>query len=207
MADISPEGTSTGTSPMPKLQLTLPINDEAAAQARQLLAALGVAGPYVVIHPGSGAPVKLWPASRWRGVINRFPDRDIILTGSDGERELCADIAGGLANAHDLSGQTPLEVLIEVLRGADVVAGPDSGPLHLAVATGTPTVHLYGPSDPVRYGPWGPAERHWVVSAGWTCPRCGDLSLSRDAGCGCMIAITVDQVVDAIQSLLRRDEH
>lgn len=203
----SPKGTTVETSRVPKRRLTLPANDEATFQARRLLAEHGVSRPYAVIHPGSGAAVKLWPANRWRGVISRFPELDIVLTGSDGERELCVEAAAGLRNVHDLSGTTPLDVLIELLRGANVVAGPDSGPLHLAVAAGTPTVHLFGPSDPIRYGPWGPSDRHLVVSAGWNCPRCGDLSPGREAGCGCMMAITVAQVVDAIQNQMRRDEH
>lgn len=204
---IHSEITAVQNIPPLRRHLTLPTNSEADVQARQLLAEHGVSGSYIVIHPGSGAPVKLWPASRWRAVISRFPDLDIVLTGSDGERDLCAAVTQGVGNVHDLSGQTSLEVLVELLRGADVVAGPDSGPLHLAVAAGTPTVHLYGPSDPVRYGPWGPSERHRVVSAGWTCPRCGDLSLNRAEGCGCMVAISPDHVVDAIESLRGPNEH
>lgn len=103
-----------------------------------------------------------------------------------------------------LAGSTPLPVLVELLRGASVVLGPDCGPLHLAVGAGAPTVHLFGPSDPGRYGPWGDPARHVVVSAGWSCPRCGDLSMERRPGCGCMLAITPELVIDTTRWLLHQ---
>jgi ADP-heptose:LPS heptosyltransferase len=88
------------------------------------------------------------------------------------------------------------------MRGATAVVGPDCGPLHLAVAVGTPSVHLFGPSDPVRYGPWGDPRKHRVIRAGWTCPSCGDLSMMRPVGCGCMLAIQADDVMTAIDELV-----
>jgi heptosyltransferase-2/heptosyltransferase-3 len=82
------------------------------------------------------------------------------------------------------------------------VLGPDSGALHLAVAAGAPTVHLYGPADPVKFGPWGDPARQRVVHAGRHCARCGDLSPSRPRGAACMVAITVGDVLAAARPLL-----
>lgn len=184
--------------------LHLPVDDEARERVAPLLSALPTSAPFAVIHPGAGAPVKQWLPHRWPEVVRHLRGRglQVVLTGSAGERHLCAEIAAQEPEVLDVSGRTELGELIELLRGATVVVGPDSGPLHLAVATGTPSVHLFGPADPQRYGPWGDPARHRVVHAGMTCPRCGDLSPARAPGCGCMLAITSEAVCAAIDAAL-----
>jgi heptosyltransferase-2/heptosyltransferase-3 len=202
---IVAELTGASAPPTPRSDpLELPVQDAAADVARVLLQAAGVRDDYVVVHPGAGAAVKLWPPQRWRSVIDWFQHEGlrVVVTGGDGERALVEDTVDGAPGAVSLAGQTPLDVLIETLRGATLVLGPDCGPLHLAVATGTPTVHVFGPSDPARYGPWGPAYNHRVVTANWSCPRCGDLSAARPSGCGCMLAVDVEEVLDAARRLL-----
>lgn len=176
---------------------------DAATQARSLLHSAGVDGPYAVLHPGSGAAVKLWSGSHWRQVAAGLRQRGmgVVVTGSNAEADLCEAIADG-TGAISVAGRTPLRVLLEILRGSTIAVGTDNGPMHLAVAAGTPTVHLFGPSDPGRYGPWGDPRRHRVVSAGWRCPRCGDLGPDRAEGCGCMLAITPGAVWTAIDEVL-----
>ncbi|MEX1158959.1 MAG: glycosyltransferase family 9 protein [Thermomicrobiales bacterium] len=185
-------------------RLCLPESADAAREANRLRNERGVAGRYLVIHPGSGTFVKEWPAARWKAVADAFAREDlrVILTGSPAEAEMCHDIASANPNCQSLAGQTSIPVLIELMRGAAAALGPDSGPLHLAVAAGTPTVHVFGPSGPRRYGPWGDPARHRVVSAGWSCPRCGDLSAARGPACGCMLAIQPAEVIDAARSVL-----
>ena len=182
--------------------LELAPDSGAVEAARALLAERGVGERYIVIHPGTAWPVKLWPGHRWRAVISAFPDWPVLVTGAPGEGELVRELCAGLPNAVALSGETTLPQLIEVLRGATLVAGPDTGPLHLAVATGTPTVTLYGPTSIAQFGPWGPAVRHRALSAGWRCPRCGDVA-GRPQGCGCMLAVTTAQVVGAVCEVLQ----
>lgn len=203
-ATIAAEGDLFELTP-----LSLKVDESAGATARQTLAESGISSPHVVIHPGSGADVKLWPARRWRFVARELLDDGIgvVVTGSLAESGLAGSVVEGVDGAVNLAGATPLNLLIEVLRGAAVVAGPDCGPLHLAVATGTPTVHLFGPSDPVRYGPWGDPNRHRAVSAGWSCPCCGDLSPERPAGCGCMLAIEAATVLSTIREMVHRYGH
>lgn len=200
---------ATQGGPVDLAPLSFAIDNAARNSARQMLTDAGIGPPYVVIHPGSGADVKLWPASRWRAVARDLLDDGVgvVVTGSPAEAALAAAVVDGVAGAVNLAGETPLPQLIEVLRGAVVVAGPDCGPLHLAVATGTPTVHLFGPSDPVRYGPFGDPARHRVVSAGWSCPCSGDLSPARPAGCGCMLAIETVSVLSAIREMVEQYGH
>jgi len=173
-------------------------------RARRLLDEHAAVGRFAVIHPGSGAAVKEWPVDRWGVVARALHDEglNVVLTGTASEADLCESIAARVEGAVSLAGRTPVAVLAALLRQASVVLGPDCGPLHLAVAAGAPTIHLFGPSDPTRYGPWGDAARHRVIRAGWSCPRCGDLSASRPSGCGCMLAISANAVIDAARELV-----
>lgn len=183
-----------------------PSEDEAAAK---LLRDAGISDPFVVIHPGSGAAVKLWPPRRWAavaGAIRIEHGCDIVLTGSTAEQGLIEQIQAALPEpVVSLAGQTDLRRLGAIFRRARLVCGVDSGPLHLAVAAGSPTIHLYGPSSIEDYGPWGDSIRHRVLTADMRCPRCGDLSPERPEGAGCMIAISVDAVANAAGELLSRD--
>lgn len=201
-------GWGGGDVPTPEdTPLSINRNDHARDEAAALLHSSGVYGRYAVIHPGSGAAVKLWPGSRWSQVASALLERGlaVVITGSDQERAICADVVAN-RDVINLAGQTTIDRLLEILRGATVVVGTDNGPLHLAVAAGAPTIQLFGPSDPGRYGPWGNPGKHRVVTAGWRCPRCGDLGPDRPAGCGCMLAITPECVIAAVDSLLEDDE-
>jgi len=141
--------------------------------ARQLAGA----GRLVVIHPGTGGPAKLWTAERWAAVADALAARGdvrLLLTGGPGEEALVAAVRAGMhAPAPSLAGQTSLGQLAALLRQADLVLGVDSGPLHLAAAQGTPTVHLYGPGDERRFGPWGDPARHAVLRTALWCSPCG----------------------------------
>jgi heptosyltransferase-2/heptosyltransferase-3 len=185
--------------------LELPPDPAAAERVAALLARKRIVRPYDVLHPGAAANVKLWPAHRWRAVLHAQSSRHFVVTGAESERGLVADICAGLPQATPLVGETPLPELIELLRGAQVVLGTDTGPLHLAVAVRTPSVAVFGPSSVARYGPWGDPARHRAVSAGWRCPRCEDLSKARPSGCGCMLAVEPAAVLAAQAEVLGAD--
>jgi len=186
------------------------VSDEDRAWALAWLAERGAAPnqPLVAIHPGAGAAVKQWPVEAWaevaEGITGAFRAR-IILTGSDGERALGDSLVSALAQpAINAAGETTLGRLAAIQERCALVLGSDSGPLHLAVAVGTPTVHLYGPVASSRFGPWGDPGRHVVVSAHWPCVPCNRLDwpaavLQRHA---CMSSITPGQVLAAAQTLM-----
>ncbi len=185
-----------------------------AAAAEQLLTPLAGGRRLVAIHPGSGAAVKRWRTEAWAEFTRRLSvdhGVQVVFTGSAGEAELIDPIldtlrSGGSlpAPAVSLAGQTGLSALAAVYRRCSLVIGPDSGPLHLAVAVGTPTVHLYGPVDRRTFGPWGSPQRHRVVTSNWACIPCNRLdwpvnSLNEH---GCVQDIAVEQVlVEAITLL------
>jgi heptosyltransferase-2/heptosyltransferase-3 len=96
-------------------------------------------------------------------------------------------------------------MLAAVYRRCALVVGPDSGPLHLAVAVGAPTVHLYGPVDRRTFGPWGSPQRHVVITSDWGCIPCNRLDWSERAlgEHGCVRDITVEQVLPKAVRLLQ----
>ena len=162
----------------------------------------------VAIHPGAGAAVKQWPAALWVEVADGLaerPDVRIVLTGGPGEQELAASIATRLARpALNAAGATTLGQLAALYARCALVLGSDSGPLHLAVAVDAPTVHLYGPISPVKFGPWSAPNQHVVLQTTWPCAPCNRLDwpaavLPQHA---CMAAITPDAVLRAADSLL-----
>jgi heptosyltransferase III len=190
----------------PNQLLDWPTDDALVEVTADLLRMPGDSSPRVIVHPGTGAPVKRWPEERWVhtiDVIVQETGSSVYLTGSPDEFDLCAAIADrSHSNVRNLAGSTSLFELAEIFRQVTLVLGVDSGPLHLATAVHTPSIHLYGPSDPVRYGPWGDPTKHRMVTAGMSCPDCGNLSVPRPAGCGCMTAITSARVArEAIEIL------
>lgn len=165
--------------------------------------------PLVAIHPGAGATVKQWPVSAWVQVAVRLAEDGarIMLTGSAAERPLTQAVAAGLPQgALDAAGETSLGRLAALYERAAVVLGPDCGPLHLAVAVGTPTVHLYGPADPAKFGPWGDPARHIVLKTNWTCAPCNRLDWPAEVlpQHACMASISPEDVVRAALPLAFR---
>ena len=163
-------------------------------------------GP-VAIHPGSGAPVKRWRPEAWAALVQALlpPGEGLVLTGAAAEASLTAAVAALLPGRPvlDLAGRTSLGSLAAVYGRCRLVLGPDSGPLHLAVAVGSPSVHLFGPADPARFGPWGAAGRHRVVASTLDCAPCGRLDWEDLAAHPCVRDLEVPRVLAAARSLAR----
>ncbi len=144
------------------------------------IAAQGLAGArLVLLHPGTGGPAKLWFAERWAAVADALQDAGVrlVLTGGPDELALVAEVAAHMQSAAlNLAGQTSVGQLAALMRRAALVLGVDSGPLHLAAAQGVPTIHLYGPGDAARFGPWGDRARHVVLRAELWCSPCGEFA-------------------------------
>ncbi|MFN3336927.1 MAG: glycosyltransferase family 9 protein [Thermomicrobium sp.] len=184
-----------------------PVDRGAQSRVWARLAAWGIHAPFAVVHPGSGAAAKCWPEQRWAALVDALTNLGlaVILTGSQSEQPVLEAIAkAARATPLVLASALSLAELAELLRAASLVVGPDTGPLHLAVAVGAPTVHLFGPTRPARFGPWGPATRHRVVRSPLECPRCGDIGPARPCGVGCMMALSVERVVAAVEDCLSK---
>jgi ADP-heptose:LPS heptosyltransferase len=170
----------------------------------------------VVIHPGSGAAVKLWRTEGWAACADALtksltiatPVR-IMLTGSKNERPMLEEIARRMQSPAVLVTDATIGQLGALLARALLVLSVDSGPLHLAVAQGTPTVGLFGPTNARIFGPWGIRERHIVLASTHRCPTCPTIPCGRLdfppqelADHPCVRLITEQQVLSAVDKLL-----
>jgi ADP-heptose:LPS heptosyltransferase len=183
------------------------------ALVRDLLRRAGVSEDQdlVVLHPGSNSSLKSWPLERLAVVGLRLADElsaRVVVTGSGSEQDLaqrlCDLLPAGTLNLAGCLRWTELEAL---LARASLVVGVDSGPLHLTIAAGTASVALFGPADPVQFGPWGSPARHRVVTADLPCRPCRrlDFCAIEPGAVGpppCMRAIGVDPVLDAAHAAL-----
>lgn len=159
--------------------------------------------PLIAIHPGSGSWVKAWDETKWAFVADTLAeqlDGLVVLTGTDQELTLCQRIAARMKTRPCImAGDTEIGTLAALYSRAVVVLGPDSGPLHLAVAVDAPTVALYGPADPVEYGSWGERELHQVLTPEIGCHPCRILDWGSDDSAfhPCVREITAARVLEA----------
>lgn len=189
----------------PPLRFPVVVDEE--REAERLWAELESADrrPAVALHPGTGSALKLWPEGRWAELGRALVGKglQVVVTGSPAEAEVAGRIAGSIPGGVSLAGRTGFGVLAALFRECRLVVGVDSGPLHLAVAAGTPSVHLFGPTDPAVYGPWGDAARHRIVVADFVCP-CGRLDLRppEASAAACMEGITVARAMEECEEVL-----
>jgi ADP-heptose:LPS heptosyltransferase len=135
--------------------------------------------PLVVLHPGSNATLKSWPLDNFVALGNNLAQTlgaAIVVTGSHDEWSQAQALRDALPlGTLNLAGSLSWVELEALLRRAVLVVGVDTGPLHLAAAAGTPSVVLFGPADPARFGPWAPPRSHRVVTADLPCRPCHNL--------------------------------
>ncbi|MFI5571839.1 glycosyltransferase family 9 protein [Streptomyces sp. NPDC051740] len=111
----------------------------------------------VVLHPGAGAPARCWPVERYAAVAGVLRGRGlrVVVTGGADEDDLVARLAkeARLPDTDVFAGGLPFDRLSALVAGARAVVSGDTGIAHLAVAHATPTVTLFGPVPPTRWGP------------------------------------------------------
>jgi ADP-heptose:LPS heptosyltransferase len=153
----------------PRVEFPLDIPRTSAAE--QITAEAGAPG-YALINPGAAWPNKRWPPERFGALAatmrERFGMRSVVLWGP-GEESLAAAVVAASKDAARLAPRTTVTDLFSLAKGARLMVSGDTGPLHIAGAVGTPTVSLFGPTNPERNGPWSPA----------------DVAMSRFGGCSC----------------------
>ncbi len=193
---MAPEAIAAA-DPQAERRLTFVPGPAAEAAAERLLSASGPwdraapaspggggRGPLVAMHPGTGAysPARRWSPAGFAEVAEGLAARGasvvVVGTAADGTSEM---IARCRAPLRDLTGQTDLPTLAAVLGRMDLLVGNDSGVMHLATAMSTPVVAVFGPSNPVAWGPWWPGvdvagrpspSPHRVVALDLPCRPC-----------------------------------
>ncbi len=167
------------------------VSAEASTEAREALAPIGREGPFAAIHPGSGGMRKNWPLDRFAEVARRLRDTtDLGIAWLAGPAEMERGLSPPAEPGDAVLADWPLPRLAGALAGAAVCIGNDSGITHLAAAVRceggppTPTVALFGPTNP----------RVWA-------PRGSHVQIVRSPD-GTMEGIDVDTVWHAVQEAL-----
>ncbi len=141
------------------LDFPLSPGDRAAASAL----INGCPGPLIGLHPGSREPHKMWPGERFAqaGAVLRqtLGGGTVLVVGGPEEKYLGGKIAESIGPiARNLAGQESLLVMAALISRLSVLITNDSGPAHIAYALATPSVTLFGETDPREWGP--PRVRH-----------------------------------------------
>ncbi len=145
-------------------QLGIPASAEVVVPQGRVRADLLPAQPYAVVHAAPKYRYKQWTADGWRSLAAALRQRGLpaAVVGAAADRAYLDEVwrDGGVTR---LDGALSWPELSALIGGARVYVGPDTAVTHLAAATGTPTVALFGPTDPRIWGPWpvGGLDRPW----------------------------------------------
>lgn len=197
--------------PIRAFELGIPRSEDAATAVTEKLAAAGV-GPedFVVAMNANASPLayeRRWERARFADLAARLSQRfgaHVVLTGSSTERAyvegLLAELPGPAA-VTNLAGRLTFSELVALVDRAGLVVTNDSGPLHVASALDRPTVALFGPETPARYGPL--ASKKLVFYAGLACSPCMSVENRKTVDCNydalCMRSISTDSVWQQVE--------
>ncbi|MFA6318539.1 MAG: glycosyltransferase family 9 protein [Elusimicrobiota bacterium] len=178
-----------------------------AAAKRLASAGIGPGDRVAAVHPGSTWPTKKWFESRFRDLCRGLiaDGVKVVIVGGAADRGLCARLAAD-SGAADLSGG-PLSELKSLMARLSLFVTNDSGPMHVAAASGVPTLAIFGPTTrELGFFPYGPGHR--VLEVDLDCRPCA-LHGGRSCPRGhflCMGLITVDMALQASREMLAAQE-
>jgi len=215
-----------GIIPRGEVAVTWSASDES-----QVAAVLGEGSRsrLVVLHPYPKFNYKMWHRAGWTEVAGWLDARGyrIALTGSPDPAEVSytAEIAAAMpAGTRNLVGQLTLGGAGCLLSRASIFVGPDTALTHMAAALGIPTVALYGPTNPVKWGPWpanqGPDRNPWrrygsqrkgnvaLVQGPGACVPCHLEGCDRyiESFSDCLMELPAARVIAALSDLLGNGE-
>lgn len=185
--------------------------------------------PFAVLHPFPKFRYKMWHDTGWIAMVQWLNQRglSVVLSGGPDAAEceyadnLIRNVpCGGSGDVLNLVGCLSLGETAELIRRAALFIGPDTATTHIAAATGTPTLALFGPSNPVKWGPWprdwnsrvspwarrgsGRQGNVYLLQGTGDCVPCMLEGCERkpDSGSRCLQELTTDTVITAATMLL-----
>jgi len=183
---------------------------------------------YAVLHVSPKFAYKTWTAAGWVALGRWLTDHGmtVVVTGGASDQQTsCEQVIQGLPEAVNLVGRVRLPALGYLLSRAAVYVGTDTAVSHMAAAIGTPTVALFGPSNPVKWGPW-PKDFPVTAQSPWKTrgsQRLGNVYLLQGEGdcvpclgegCDrhinslseCLQQLPVNRVIQAVETMLGERE-
>jgi len=155
--------------------------------------------PVIVLHPGARYWFKAWPAVRFAELADRLAKvcgYRVLLAGGPDDLEMVNAIrAQAKSSLVVMAGRVTLLQFAAVLKRCAVFIGNDNGAMHIAAAVGTPVVGLFGPSNPIEWGPRG--ENVKAMYKGLDCRACFHPTCQRGEQ-NCMKQISVEEVFRAV---------
>jgi len=186
----------------------------------------GLQKDYVVLHPTPRCIYKRWKVQHWKDLIKKIQNLglQVVISGAKGkeEGEYLKEILDGSEDVINLAGLLSFGQVAALIKSAKAYVGTDTSTTHVAAATGTPTIALFGPTYANAWGPWSPnqsvAFEHRVNSDFQKrgnvtllqkfpysrCP-CGQKGCANtdESSSDCLHLITADQVINHLQEILR----
>jgi lipopolysaccharide heptosyltransferase I len=118
--------------------------------------------PRIALVPCSRWATKNWPVDRFIAVgraLRAAVGGTQFVIGGPGDEAVCRELAAAVPGAVNTCGTTSLPAMAGLLGGMDLAITVDTGPMHVAAAQGVPVLAVFGATDPVRTGPYGPGHR------------------------------------------------
>lgn len=187
-----------------KVIFPLEITAEEQTLAKRITtqAGMDMGSKYIILAIGANWPNKRWPTAHFAQLVDAIYHQGMVpvMIGGSGDQQLAQEItAMAQIPPVNLTGMTTLKQLAYIIKRASALVGGDTGPMHLAVAVGTPVVALMGPTDANRNGPYH--GRNQVITVSHQCHGCWKRTCSLDKDC--LAVILPEQVINALGSILK----
>ena len=187
-------GASAGDADQPQFALAVSVDRQQRAKEFLREHGLRPGAPLVLLCPGSiNSRAKRWPAERYAAVADHFAKAgaSVALIGSPAELEVSNEVSLHTMNKPIvLTGQTSVAQAAAIISVADVLITNDTGPAHIGSAVGTPTLVIFGPTNPLTTRPFAPNAE--IIRQQPDCAPC----MLRDCPIDhrCMTAISPEEV-------------
>lgn len=186
--------------PCHEIEYKLPVSHSDKKAVSDLLFDFSISHnkPLVAINPMAKWDTKLWQNEKFAETADHLIQKDkvsVVFTGGPEDRDAIDDILSkmSVSGAVNLAGKTSLMMLAALYKRCDLLITTDTGPMHMAAATNTPVIALFGSTAPWRTGPFG--NGHQIVRTGIKCSPCFKRQCSHNS---CMKNIMVQNVLEKI---------
>ncbi len=173
--------------------------------ASRVFAERGLASrsPVVGVFPGAGWRHRCWPAERFAAIGDLAAEKyraGVAIFGGPGEEDVVDSLADKMrAPAVLVKDRMTLGQLGAMIKKCDLFLSNDTGPMHISVAVGTPTIGLFGPGNHIKFQPIG--DKHALIRKDVPCSPCKQFT-DKCKDNICMKLITIDEVWEKVSNCL-----